>query len=62
MQLFVRIKLYKMILNILSLLRAVAVDMFPHTDKYELIVLFERFDESRWRNIMEGEILLLLFY
>lgn len=44
----------------LHVLRAAAVDMFPHTDKFELVVLWERYDETKWRRIMEGTP--ILFY
>jgi len=35
--------------------RAVAVDLFPHTDKLEMVIVFERFDQTRWSNIVRGE-------
>ncbi|KAG0712530.1 tRNA (uracil-5-)-methyltransferase A [Chionoecetes opilio] len=34
--------------------RAVPVDLFPHTPHFELIILFERWEEQRWKGIMEG--------
>ncbi|XP_018009920.1 tRNA (uracil-5-)-methyltransferase homolog A-like [Hyalella azteca] len=33
--------------------RAVAVDLFPHTDKFELVLLWERYDEAKWRSIID---------
>ncbi|KAG7171198.1 tRNA (uracil-5-)-methyltransferase A-like [Homarus americanus] len=35
-------------------LKAIPVDLFPHTPHYELIILFERWEERKWRRIMEG--------
>lgn len=35
-------------------LRAIPVDLFPHTPHYELVILFERWEERKWRRIMEG--------
>ncbi|KAF2350137.1 (Uracil-5)-methyltransferase family [Trinorchestia longiramus] len=35
-------------------IRAVAVDLFPHTDKYELVIVWERYDEFKWRRILDG--------
>ncbi|XP_068225425.1 uncharacterized protein [Palaemon carinicauda] len=34
--------------------RAAVVDLFPHTPHYELLILFERWEERKWRRIMEG--------
>lgn len=34
--------------------RAVPIDLFPHTPHFELVILFERWDEQRWKRIMEG--------
>lgn len=36
--------------------RAVPIDLFPHTPHFELVILFERWDELKWRRIMEGKI------
>lgn len=35
-------------------IKAVPVDLFPHTPHIELIVLFERWDELKWRRMIEG--------
>lgn len=35
-------------------LRAIPVDLFPHTPHFELVILFERWEERKWRRIMEG--------
>ncbi|XP_068212340.1 tRNA (uracil-5-)-methyltransferase homolog A-like isoform X3 [Palaemon carinicauda] len=35
-------------------IRAAVVDLFPHTPHYELLILFERWEERKWRRIMEG--------
>lgn len=35
-------------------IRAIPVDLFPHTPHFELVILFERWDELRWKHIMEG--------
>ncbi|XP_066944925.1 tRNA (uracil-5-)-methyltransferase homolog A-like isoform X3 [Macrobrachium rosenbergii] len=35
-------------------IRAAIVDLFPHTPHYELLILFERWEERKWRRIMEG--------
>ncbi|CAL4073565.1 unnamed protein product, partial [Meganyctiphanes norvegica] len=34
--------------------KAVPVDLFPHTQHFELIILFERWDSNKWRRIMDG--------
>ncbi|XP_037801253.1 tRNA (uracil-5-)-methyltransferase homolog A-like isoform X2 [Penaeus monodon] len=36
-------------------IRAVPIDLFPHTPHFELVILFERWDELKWRRIMEGD-------
>ncbi|KAK7063117.1 tRNA methyltransferase 2, partial [Halocaridina rubra] len=35
-------------------IRAAIVDMFPQTPHYELLIVFERWEERKWRRIMEG--------
>lgn len=35
-------------------IKAAVVDMFPHTPHYELLIVFERWEERKWRRIMEG--------
>jgi len=34
--------------------KAIPVDLFPHTPHFELIILFERWDSNKWRRIMDG--------
>ncbi|KAK4319103.1 hypothetical protein Pmani_009936 [Petrolisthes manimaculis] len=34
--------------------RAIPVDLFPHTPHFELVILFERWDKEKWTRIMEG--------
>lgn len=34
--------------------RAIPIDLFPHTPHFELVILFERWEEQRWNRIMEG--------
>ncbi|XP_076046862.1 uncharacterized protein LOC143028527 isoform X1 [Oratosquilla oratoria] len=35
-------------------IKAIPVDLFPHTPHIELIILFERYDELKWRRMIEG--------